>query len=118
MPIDRLILQDTPLVTGPQKGETPVCCLGNSALHDTRMAHAKEIGRTAGYLICPLLCNVEFSGAVFRVRWNLVLGSDYVESDVFRHQVEIRVMVDELQTVFGTEGADEDVYRLPDGHAF
>jgi hypothetical protein len=27
-------------------------------------------------------------------------------------------MVNELETVFGTEGADENVYGLPDGHAF
>ena len=26
-------------------------------------------------------------------------GSDYVETDMLRHQVEVRIMVDELQTV-------------------
>jgi len=34
-----------------------------------------------------------------------LLGSDDVKSDVFRHQVEIRVVVDDLQAVLGAECA-------------
>ncbi len=53
--------------------------------------------------------------SVARKQW---LGSDNVESYVFCHQVEIRIVVDELEPVLCAEGADEHVYGLSDRHAF
>jgi hypothetical protein len=43
------------------------------------------------------------------------MGSDDIESDVLRHEIEIRVVVKELQPVRCAKRADEHVDRLSRG---
>src|SRR5450759_623714 len=51
------------------------------------------------------------------VAWKPRLGLEDVQPEVLCHQVEIRIVVDELESMLGTEGSDEYSDRLSNRHA-
>jgi hypothetical protein len=59
---------------------------------------------------------VALQARLLAVAWKQWLGSDYLESNVFGHQVEIRIMVDKLQPMLGTgqkrRAAGQDGWRV------
>ena len=89
--------------------------LGEYKLADTQYTKASDVAQVSQQANDQT--NLLESAQLFQVRFSFLLGLQDVQSNVFCHQIEIRIVVHDLEAVLGTESADENVNSLTYSHA-